>query len=204
MINNYEALDLGRYMKIDKILHTPAEEIDKQVQIIAVLADMPEDKVLLLPLADYSAMAKQTAFLGTVCDPVKADGSPVVLDGLRLIPTKDFTKINTAQYVDFQTFAKDFPGTLPELLSCFLVPEGKAYNDGYDIAEVQKAVRTLNVPTAIGLVGFFLLSFSQSIAASVTSLEKEASRDRKKAKEWKKKAKEIAGLLQTLGAGLPI
>lgn len=204
MINNYEALDLGRYMKIDKILHTPAEEIDKQVQIIAVLADMPEDKVLLLPLADYSAMAKQTAFLGTVCDPVKADGSPVVLDGLRLIPTKDFTKINTAQYVDFQTFAKDFPGTLPELLSCFLVPEGKAYNDGYDIAEVQKAVRTLNVPTAIGLVAFFLLSFSQSIAASVTSLEKEASRDRKKAKEWKKKAKEIAGLLQTLGAGLPI
>lgn len=204
MINNYEALDLGRYMKIDKILHTPAEEIDKQVQIIAVLADMPEDKVLLLPLADYSAMAKQTAFLGTVCDPVKADGSPVVLDGLRLIPTKDFTKINTAQYVDFQTFAKDFPGTLPELLSCFLVPEGKAYNDGYDIAEVQKAVRTLNVPTAIGLVAFFLLSFSTSIAASVTSLEKEASRDRKKAKEWKKKAKEIAGLLQTLGAGLPI
>ena len=204
MINNYEALDLGRYMKIDKILHTPAEEIDKQVQIIAVLADMPEDKVLLLPLADYSAMAKQTAFLGTVCDPVKVDGSPVVLDGLRLIPTKDFTKINTAQYVDFQTFAKDFPGTLPELLSCFLVPEGKAYNDGYDIAEVQKAVRTLNVPTAIGLVAFFLLSFSESIAASVTSLEKEASRDRKKAKEWKKKAKEIAGLLQTLGAGLPI
>ena len=204
MINNYEALDLGRYMKIDKILHTPAEEIDKQVQIIAVLADMPEDKVLLLPLADYSAMAKQTAFLGTVCDPVKADGSPVELNGLRLIPTKDFTKINTAQYVDFQTFAKDFPGTLPELLSCFLVPEGKAYNDGYDIVEVQKAVRTLNVPTAIGLVAFFLLSFSISIADSVTYLEKAASKDKKKAKEWKKKAKEIAGLLQTLGAGLPI
>lgn len=204
MINNYETLDLGRYMKIDAILHKPAEDIDKQVQIIAILADMPEDKVLLLPLADYASMAKETAFLGAVCDPVKVDGSPVVLDGLRLIPTKDFTKINTAQYVDFQTFAKDFPGTLPELLSCFLVPEGKAYNDGYDIAEVQKAVRTLNVPTAIGLVAFFLLSFSTSIAASVTSLEKEASRDRKKAKEWKKKAKEIAGLLQTLGAGLPI
>ena len=62
MINNYEALDLGRYMKIDKILHTPAEDIDKQVQIIAILADMPEDKVLLLPLADYASMAKETAF----------------------------------------------------------------------------------------------------------------------------------------------
>lgn len=204
MINNYEALDLGRYMKIDKILHTPAEEIDKQVQIIAVLADMPEDKVLLLPLADYAAMAKETAFLGRLCEPAKVDGSPVELDGLRLIPTKDFTKINTAQYVDFQTFAKDFPGTLPELLSCFLVPEGKAYNDGYDIAEVQKAVRSLNVPTAIGLVTFFLLRFSQSIADSLTSLEKEASRDRKKAKIWKEKSKEIAALLQTLGAGLPI
>lgn len=204
MINNYEALDLGRYMKIDAILHKPAEDIDKQVQIIAILADMPEDKVLLLPLADYASMAKETAFLGRICEPAKVDGEPIDVGGLRLVPTKDFLKINTAQYVDFQTFAKGFPGTLPELLSCFLVPEGKAYNEGYDIADVQKAVRSLNVPTAIGLVTFFLLRFSQSIADSLTSLEKEASRDRKKAKIWKEKSKEIAALLQTIGAGLPI
>ena len=204
MINNYEALDLGRFMKIDHILHTPAEEIDKQVQIIAVLSDKTENEVLLLPLADYAAMAKETAFLGVTCPPAKVSGEPMQVDGLTLVPTRDFTKINTAQYVDFQTLAKDFPATLPELLSCFMVPEGKAYNDGYDIATVQEAVRTLNVPTAVGLVTFFFASFSQSIAGTLTSLAKEAQKDPKKAKAWKMKAKEIAALLETLGAGLPI
>ena len=50
MIENYEALDLGRYMKIDKILRTPAEEIDKQVQIVAILADMTEKDVLKIDI----------------------------------------------------------------------------------------------------------------------------------------------------------
>ena len=100
MINNYEALDLGRYMKIDHILHTPQEEIDKQVQIIAILADMTEEDVLQLPLADYSAMALQAAFLGDHCEPAEVDGKPIQAGEFLLVPTSDFTKITTAQYVD--------------------------------------------------------------------------------------------------------
>ena len=202
MIENYEALDLGRYMKIDKILRTPAEEIDKQVQIVAILADMTEKDVLLMPLADYTALAMRAAFLGGKCEHKVADGEPVVVGGMRLIPTKDFTKITTAQYVDFQTFAKDFPSTLPELLSCFLVPEGKNYNDGYEVADVQKAVREITLPVALGLTAFFFKQYNASIADSLTSLERMARKNPAMKERARRIRMEAEAALQTIGDGL--
>ena len=204
MIENYEALDLGRYMKIDKILRTPAEEIDKQVQIVAILADMTEKDVLLMPLADYTALAMRAAFLGSKCEHKVADGEPVVVGGMRLIPTKDFTKITTAQYVDFQTFAKDFPSTLPELLSCFLVPEGKNYNDGYEVADVQKAVREITLPVALGLTAFFFKQYNASIADSLTSLERMAKKNPAMKERARRIRMEAEAALQTIGGGLQI
>lgn len=204
MIDNYEALDLGRYMKIDRILRTPAEEIDKQVQIVAILADMTEKDVLLMPLADYTALAMRAAFLGGKCEHKEADGEPISIGGMTLIPTKDFTKITTAQYVDFQTFAKDFPSTLPELLSCFLVPEGKAYNDGYEVADVQKAVREITLPVALGLTAFFFKRYNASIVDSLTSLEKMAKKNPLMKEKAKKIRMEAEAALRSIGGGLQI
>lgn len=204
MIDNYEALDLGRYMKIDRILRAPAEEIDKQVQIVAILADMTEREVLLMPLADYTALAMRAAFLGGKCEHKEADGAPISVGGMNLIPTKDFTKITTAQYVDFQTFAKDFPSTLPELLSCFLVPEGKNYNDGYEVADVQKAVREITLPVALGLTAFFFKQYNASIVDSLTSLDKMAKKNPLMRERAKKIRMEAEAALQSIGGGLPI
>lgn len=203
MITNYEALDLGRYMKIDRILRTPAEEIDKQVRIVAILSDKTEKEVLTMPLAEYTALAVKASFLGTKCPHKEMDGSPVEVGGMHLVPTSDFTKITTAQYVDFQTFARDFPSTIPELLSCFLIPDGKDYNEGYEIADVQKAVREMTLPEALGLTAFFFKRYNASIADSLTSLEKEARRNPKMKEEMMRIRKMAETALQTIGVGLP-
>ncbi len=158
MINNYAALPLGTYLKINAILEREGKELDKQVEIIAILADKSPDEVLLLPLADYSAMAKETAFLREYSKPTEISGAWRFGD---LAPVLDFRKINTAQYVDFQAFSKDFPASLPQLLSVFLVPEGKAYNDGYDVLEVQERVKQIPFPDALGLAAFFFRAVSR-------------------------------------------
>lgn len=199
MIDNYENLTLGRYMRINAVLDEGGEEIDQQVQILAILDDKTPDDILLLPLTDYARMAAQSAFLRVPCKPTP------ITSGWRygnLVPTEDFRKINTAQYIDFQTFSKQFPATLPELLSCFLVPEGKAYNDGYDVAEVQNKVRELPLPVALGLSAFFLERFSASIEDSITSLRGAAMKAKgKQRKEMLAKLTEVEALLRTAGAG---
>ena len=200
MIDNYDALTLGHYMRVNAVLEGDGDELEKQVQIIAILADMEPDKVLLLPLADYASMAEKTAFLRVPC-PVKE----IPEDGrfMGLVPTGDFTKINTAQYVDFQGLAKGFPGTLPEILAIFLVPEGHAYNDGYDLAEVQRRVRDIPFPDAMAVAAFFFVRFTESITASLTSLGDavKATRDPSRRKALETKVREAERLLASVGAG---
>lgn len=202
MIDNYGALTLGRYMKVNAILQGEGDELDKQVQIIAILADMTADDILLLPIGDYARMAAQTAFLREHCKPTEI-GDGWHLDELR--PVTDFRRINTAQYIDFQTFAKGFPASLPQLLSVFLVPEGKAYNDGYDVAEVQHRVEDIPFPDALGLAAFFFARFLRLTEDSLTSwgeaLRKE--KDARKRTEIRMKIAEVKALLQSVGDGLP-
>lgn len=201
MIDNYDALTLGTYMRVNAVLETEAEDLDKQVEIIAILSGKSVDEVLLLPLADYTAMAEKTAFLREHCKPTE------IAKGWRygdLCPVLDFRKINTAQYVDFQTFSKNFPESLPQLLSVFLVPEGKAYNDGYDVAEVQQRVEQISLPDALGLAAFFFKRFLKLTMASLTSWDSKMkkAKDEGKKKELLRRMEMLETVLLRVGAGL--
>ena len=203
MIDNYAVLTLGTYMKINAVLERDGEELDKQVEIIAILADMTTDEVLLLPLSDYAKMAAQSAFLREPCKPTQISEDWTY--GY-LVPTTDFRKINTAQYVDFQAFSKNFPASLPELLSVFLVPDGMDYNDGYDVTEVQEVVRSIPFPDALGLAAFFFGRFLELTRASLTSWEREmkTSRSSKEREKILDRMREVQALLRNAGVGLPM
>lgn len=201
MIDNYNDLTLGDYLPIDAVLQGEGEEIDKQVSIIALLAGMTEEEVLALPLREYAALAARTNFLRETC-PAVTPPSRLIANGLVLIPVADFTEINTAQYIDFETFSKKLPQRLPELLAVMLVPEGKKYNEGYDIAEVVSAVRDLPLPVAVGLSAFFFGQLIHSIDDSLTSLTSAWTRmPERRRKEALKTAEELRGILR--GVGFP-
>ena len=199
MIDNYNTLTLGLYLDIDAVLQSDADDIDKQVRIIALLDGTTPEAVLALPLKEYSAKAAATEFLRHDCPPISAP-SRVISGDLVLIPTKDFTNITTAQYVDFQTFSKGGTAKLPELIAVLLVPEGRNYNDGYDVAEVVRVVRDLPLPVALGLSAFFFGQLVQSIQASLTSLESAAkSLPKARRAELERKAEDLQRLLRGVG-----
>lgn len=198
MITHYEDLTVAAFLELDAVIRSDADEIDKQVAIVALLNDTTEETILALPLAEYTHLAGQTAFLTQPCTPQEPDGRPLTLGDLVLIPVTDFTKVNTAQYVDFQTFSRDFPATLPELLSIFLVPEGHAYGEGYDVADVQQAVRTMSWPAALGWSAFFFDSYLKSIADTLSSLASDPQ-TRDKAMQLRDT---IQALMSSAGAGL--
>ena len=198
MIDNYTDLTLSLFLEVDRVLRSEADEIDKQVAIIALLSGKDESEILAMPLPDYSALAAKTDFLRHECPPASAP-SRLICGGFTLIPTQDFTKITTAQYVDFQTFSKGGVDKLAELLAVLLIPEGCKYNDGYDFADVVKAVGSVPLPVALGLSAFFFGALSASIRASLTSLDFQ-----KIPKEKREQLTKEAGRLLhlTSGAGL--
>lgn len=199
MIDNYNTLTLGLYLDIDAVLQSDAEDIDKQVRIIALLDGTTPEAVLALPLNDYVAKAAATDFLRHDCPPISAP-SRVISGDFVLIPTKDFTNITTAQYVDFQTFSKGGNQKLPELIAVLLIPEGHNYNDGYDVAQVVRVVRDLPLPVALALSAFFFGQLVQSIQASLTYLESAAkSLPKGRRAELESKAEDLQMLLRGVG-----
>lgn len=179
IIDNYADLPVGKYLDILALNEDKAlDDLERQAGTIAILADTTLDEVLALSLPAYSDLARQAAFLQ---HEDKADhrlAKSYDLGGLVLVPVTDPRKVTAGQYIDFQTVsAGGYDRRLPEILSCILVPKGRTYGSGYDIADVQEAIRKhLSVTDALSLLAFFFVSLRASITASLTSSEKELTR----------------------------
>lgn len=173
MIDSYDKLTLAAWEKIAALEgRTFEEDIDRQVAVLAILTGMTEDEVTRIPLPEYIALVPKADFL--FAEPAPSNLASLRLRRLQvgafsLVPTTDLRKLTTAQYIDFQTLLQQ-KADIAVLLSCFLVPEGKEYNDGYDIGEVQDApAQHLTIPDALALRAFFLRKFSDSMDNILTS-----------------------------------
>lgn len=200
IINNYKDLSIGKYQEIVKLFRDESmDDMDRQVSIMAILADTTEDVLLNLPLVEFSQMSAQTRFLN---EPSPENHNRIAdqycFDGWTLIPSKDFSKVTTAQYIDFQNFCKGGEDKTVEILSVFLVPKGKTYNTGYDIVALQRSIREhLSVSDVLSLSAFFLRSYFKLIEDSLTS-SKGMLKGMKnpKRKELMKEVEQLMTLLQ--------
>lgn len=208
IIDSYRRLPVGKYRDIRDVCRDESlDDLDRQVKIIAILADMTEEDVLDLPIAEYAEMAAKTRFLESMETTDANNISRVYYaGGFELVPVTDHRKITAAQYIDFQEYAKSGDENLVEILSCLLIPKGMSYNRGYDVMDVQNAIRKdMSVSDALALTAFFFASYRRLISVSLTSSKKAAEkiRDREKRRRTLEKIAELEGLLRTGGDGLP-
>ena len=123
-----------------------------------------------------------------------------------LVPVTDMRKVTTAQYIDVLSFSKDKEHNIVEMLSCFLVPKGMDYNEGYDILDVHNAIKEeMSVAEVLALLAFFFKSWFASIRDTLSCSVREAMKIEDK--ETKKTMlKKIRSLLdsKTVGDGSPM
>ena len=205
IIDSFNKLTLGKYMEIQEVSRNESlEDIDKQVQILSILTGVAEEEILHLPIQDYKELVVKSGFL----DPENINYHPVakkyILGKFELIPCRDFRKIETCQYIDFQTYAPELDKYLVEFLSVILVPKAHRYNGGYDILEVQKAIREeMSVSDGVSLAGFFLTWCRKSIRDSLNFSRQEAMgiKDKTKREAILQKIQEQEKLLAKSGVG---
>ena len=107
----------------------------------------------------------------------------------------DMSKLTTAAFIDYQTYTKlSFRDAYDKILSCFIIPAGFIYNDGYDVVEVQKVIRE-NLPWAEvqGLLGFLVRGYVKQFKRSRQFLIKEIKKekDQMKREELQSKVKDM-------------
>lgn len=64
------------------------------------------------------------------------------------------TAFTTGQYIDLTNYMKE-GASLTDILSVVIVPEGRAYNDGYDMAKAKADIGSLPCTAGFAVVGFF-------------------------------------------------
>ena len=206
IIDNYRKLPIGKYNEIVKLCETEMDEVDRKVSIVAILTGLTEDEVLALPITDFTECCAKAKFIDLPCPetliPSVSKSYPV--GGFNLVPVTDMRKVTTAQYIDFLSFSKDKEHNIVEMLSCFLVPKGMDYNEGYDILDVHNAIKEeMSVAEVLAVLAFFFGSWTRSLHSTLSYSERMARRVKDKEKR-QMMMERIAELRSTIsGVGSP-
>lgn len=199
---NWDNITIEKYYEIMDVLNDETDDdITKNVKLVSIMLDKPEQEVWDMELSQAGDYISRLQFLNKFDIPDHPN-MKFNLPGYNLEVIKDLTKINVAQYVDFQNFVKmPLRDGIDKILSIFIIPAGKKYNDGYDILDVQKTIReNMSFRVAEGLLGFFLKRYGKLLIHSLNSCRKQIkkSKDKEMMDILKKTEKELQKKLEDL------
>ena len=202
MIDSYRKLSIAKYDEIKKIMEKDIDDIDKQVELIACLADMDIDKIYNLPLTKYEELVEKTSFLLELPKPKNNLPNKLVIGDWKYRIMKNVEKMTTGQYIDLQTYLKNDMG-VAYILTTIIIPEGCEYNDGnYNIDDLQKDIyNNLNIEDAISISFFLHRKLQITIEGTLHFLDwKLKKMEKKMPQEQKTKMKEAREMLKGLKA----
>lgn len=144
---NWEDVTTQQYLEITEIQQRNDDLFNKILDTIAVLKDIDVNEITINNYKDYT---QEITFLNTDIPivPLKDEYDNYTLH-------KDLSSMSMKQYIDFNNYSKtnDYVG----VLSVFLIPKGKQYNEGYDIEEVRQYILTMSCVNMITIYAFFLM-----------------------------------------------
>ena len=199
---DWENITIEKYYKIKDILDDEVDDdITKNVKLVAVMLNKDEQEVWDMDMAEAGNYISRLQFLNKFELP-KHPNMKIKLPSYDLVVIKDLTKINVAQYVDFQNFVKmPMRESMEKILSIFLIPEGCSYNTGYDILDLQKEIReNMSFRVAEGLLSFFIEKYGRSLIHSLVYCRRQVkkTKDKEMMENLEKTEKEIQQKLDSL------
>ena len=134
------------------------DNLNANIQLLSILCDCDEDEIASLSRNEFSKLLSQTEFLKNM--PKSKIQDKYVVNGKRYDVFLSLKEMSVAQYIDFQSYSKDKERYFNELLTVFLIPHGKNYGEGYNVADVAEEVGNhLSIVDAYSILFFFILLY---------------------------------------------
>lgn len=193
MIDSYDKLTIGKYREL--LALEREDEMTYGVQILEILSDYTEDELYDMPLDEFTKLMSKTSFLYRNIDKLDWNhlGKHLTINGKKYDIIKDARKMSAGQYIDYKTYIKEpekFLDMLPYILTCFIIPKGCKYGDGYEVSELAQELNdNLDIRTAVCISDFFLHQSKLSIMTSLRSLRWMMKRMMRKEKNQEMKDK---------------
>lgn len=146
-MKNWNDISFKDYLSINEINEREDTEYNKLLDITAVVNNVDVEDITI---SNFKQYAENIKFI-TEDIPVNE-----ILDEYgEYTLHKDLSSMSMKQYIDFNNYSKtnDYVG----VLSVFLIPKGKQYNEGYDIDKVRQYILTMSCVDVITIYAFFLM-----------------------------------------------
>lgn len=197
MKQKWSDITIADYKQINEITSRELDsDLEKSVAYLAVLMNEDEDKLWSLTLPELNALLEQTKWLNSEFTFNKRPFKHIVINGEKYDVMVDIMKFTVAQYADFQIYwdHRTDPEWMAKLMTVFVIPRGKKYNDGYDAAALAETLENNLSITDFNSICFFflldLLNLTRGIALYSTWLTRKMRKN--------PKMKEATEALQTL------
>lgn len=195
--NSWDSISWKEYEQIEQILNADIPSDFKAMSLISVLTGLSMDEIENLPITEFNKLLKAIEFLQK--EPkthrhkfeYKVNGREYVFKG-------DLNDISTAQYIDYRTYMAEENRDVVKLFSCFLIPKGHDYNDGYDMNQVRSDIEDMCWLDVRAATFFFRIQFSAFILILKSYLVKLL----KETKATKNQRKEVKDRLDNLAYSL--
>lgn len=195
---NWYNVTFDQYLEVLDIFNdAELDEADRAVKLCDVLFDVD---ILKLPMSDYGKYISQLSFLNK-----KMPKAPVLdhyeVNGRKYRLIRDVGDITVAMYFDYKKKCENGSDirNYADLMSCFFIPEGKEYGEGYPMSQVRDDIGDIPVPVVSEIAGFWRRTFKRYIKVSLLyfrmNLRKMPKAKRKEMKrELRKLQKTTAGV----------
>ena len=175
---SWSEVTLKDYDEIMEVVYdTDLSDDEKDIAIIAVLCEVPEEEIWNLPVKDVKMLKIQAMFIRKKFDyPKTLDFKKIKIGEWTCTVDTDFNNMTYAQFADYQTYLKEMdetkisPKNKAAILSCFFIPKGCKYGEGYDAFALQKAIReNVSILTYNSVWFFFLQKLRKQLKTTATS-----------------------------------
>lgn len=187
-------IDVKTFKEIQDYLSTTQDgNIEQSVHLLSLIEGKDEDTYFSMPINKLTEEFGKLKFMESTPQAAQVKNT-YKINGTEYVLTTNLQEMTVAQYIDYQVYIKNPQQYMQEMLTVFLIPKGKKYNEGYDVAEAAKDMGNLPIEDAYG-ISFFLTVLLQSLTKVTTSSAlRKMLKELKKVKDETKRRAIIAGM----------
>lgn len=175
---NWNDISVGDYFKIVEITEDKdLDDMARNIEVLSILCETEADMIWNLSIEEVSALIGQMGWLDKFDFDRDIKFKRIRIGQFDCTVETNLQKMTVAQYIDFQHYFKGQLGkNIVEIVGCFLIPKGCKYNEGYDIADMYRAIRdNMSITTANAVCFFFAKQLVNSTKSMVEYLHRTIS-----------------------------
>ena len=206
----WEDITINDYKEIINITQKELDsDLEKSISILAILCECTEDELYSM---NANKLYKLLSEIEWVKQPYKFNhnwsSKHITINGIKYDVVVDINKFTVAQYADLQVYwdKRDDIDYMAKLLTLFIIPNGKTYNNGYDIVQLANIIEdNVSINDFNSICFFFLKSCLIFIKASLLFSNWQLmklmmkEKDKEKKKQLKEIQKKLLMRIRTIG-----